>query len=49
MKIMMPKVRFLIAVFILAVASSTIAQENPVTSKGLIVGGQPNAPIRMEV
>jgi protein-disulfide isomerase len=43
------KIRFQIGlVFILAVASSTIGQQIP-KSKGLIVGGQPNAPIRMEV
>ncbi len=46
---MMTKVRFLMVLVILAVVSSTNAQQNPVTSKGLIVGGHPNAPIRMEV
>ena len=50
MKKMNLKIRFLIVLFnLLAVASSTIGQQNPVTSKGLIVGGQPNAPIRMEI
>jgi protein-disulfide isomerase len=43
------RVLFLIVMCLLAVDSSTIAQENPVKSKGLIVGGHPNAPIRMEV
>lgn len=44
------KIRFLIVMFnLLAVASSTIGQPNPAPSKGLIVGGQSNAPIRMEV
>lgn len=44
------KIRFLIATFmLLAFASSATSQQNPAPSKGLIVGGQPNAPIRMEV
>jgi protein-disulfide isomerase len=44
------KAQFLILMSILlAVASSTTGQQNPVASKGLIVGGQPNAPIKMEV
>ncbi len=45
------KIRFLIVMFILlAVAPLTTGQQNPALSKGgLIVGGQPDAPIRMEV
>lgn len=51
MKKMNLKIRSLIGMFILlAVASSTTGQQNPVPSKGgLIVGGRPEAPIRMEV
>jgi protein-disulfide isomerase len=44
------KARFLmVGLILLAVASSTTGQQNPLTSKGLMVGGQTNAPIKMEI
>jgi hypothetical protein len=48
MKIM---TRFLMVIFVLlAVVPLPAGQQNPALSKGgLIVGGQPDAPIRMEV
>jgi protein-disulfide isomerase len=49
MKKMNMTIRFLIIVTLLSFSTPTTGQQNPALSKGLIVGGQPNAPIRMEV
>jgi protein-disulfide isomerase len=44
------KIRFLLLLFnLLAVAFPAMGQQNPAAVQGLIVGGQLNAPIRMEV